>query len=1018
MQYRFPLLQLVPVRVRHFLSRINKLIWESEIPLEPLIASDSGQNLDLAPLLDYKIIENGTYFATPDWTHKWFKLNCSAAGAGEKGRRYLYWNVQGESTVYLNGQVFCGLDIAHPWCLLPDEDVTLYLECGTYQTAVWTMAADDELTPVDEYGLRFHNASIRVRNETAWAVYHDLDVLVQLMDYHLEKEGIGLLNKGLKKELDICTPFLRRLIRTLDEAVNIYELEGLEAFAKALKNIYSTLPAEEWGMNMGIVGNSHIDLVWMWPESITWKKAVHTLSTMVKLSDTYPEMVFTISQPPLMENVQKAAPEIYEKVRKKIESRQWEATGVMEVEADTLIPCGEGLIRSILVGKKRFRDLFGREGDTLWLPDVFGYSQCIPQLCSLTGIKNFFTTKMTWSEVNKFPHNSFIWESSDGSKVLSHLANCGYVSPMNIKQAIDNANMYKQSDIHSEMLLAIGHGDGGGGVTEGQCERVRRMKNLATVPKARWTCADDFFDRLRDKSEKLPVYKGEMYLEYHRGTYTGQSEFKRLYRACEKAMQAYELACVLTGNTVEAENEWKRILFSQFHDAIPGSSIQEVYDRMNPELKNLTGSLNDKTVSLLEQNGKRELALFNPTALESSAVVEIPLEIWNRSFPSGDPVQKTGESALIFQKFRGAGVFPVLLDQNNTTDLIIENTHMRNGHLSVGFDNMGRIFSLNINGEPLKLTGPGRLVIHEDHPVNFEAWDIDRNATWLGRESGENLDLQVIEKGPLRGIVRGEGIIGENSHFSIDYILERDSPALKIQFTIDWQEKEKLLRFEIPTDYKGQNALYGSPFGSVLRSQSLQNSHDAAMWEVPGSRWMAVINDRGNGLAIVTEAKYGFSCLDGRAGISLLRSPRTPDIDSIRKEEIFADQGSHKIQFALTGHNPSGSVCTAAHLAETIYSRPIICHGGEEVSLFTIDKPGSLVPSWVKPGYKDSTYLIRFHEILGDSGEVTIIFKEKPHNLYLADILEEENSKPIGIDDFSYTIPYRPYQILTLVVTR
>ena len=1011
MSHTYPLLQIVPERIRNIRSRVNSLVWE-EIG-KPLIRIASGEGQDISDVagLEYTPVEEGSYFAPPGWTHRWFRMELDPASGEEKGNRWLYWNVQGETTLYWNGEPWCGLDIAHPWCPLPDEGGTVYLECGTYQTAVWTMRADEELTPVDSYGLRFHRAILKRRNEKAWAAYHDLDVLVQLMEYHMEKEGFGLLNKGFKAPLTECSPLLRRLVSRLDGAADIFDREGLGPFGRALENIYGDFPAEPWGLSQGIVGNSHIDLVWMWPERITWKKAVHTLSSMVRLSERYPEMVFTMSQPPLMEHIRENAPGLYSEVRRLIAGGRWEATGAMEVEADTLIPCGEALVRSLSVGRKRFAELYGREGDTLWLPDVFGYSQCLPQLCRLSGIENFFTTKMTWSEINKFPHNSFVWESPDGSSVLAHLANCGYVSPMTVMQAVENGNMYRQSDVHGEILLAVGHGDGGGGVTEGQCERTRRMADLATVPRARWTGAEAFFDRLSRVRERLPVYRGEMYLEYHRGTYTSQSNFKANYRKCERAVQAYEAACVLRKVRPEADHAWKRILFAQFHDALPGSSIQEVYDRMNPELESIAAELQGKTDSLLGGSGEGRPSFFNPLATAYDRILQLP--------PGADPgfeAEQTGEEGdLVFLSFKGPGISGIRPPEGKSPVIEATPSLLDNGILSAEFDRKGRLVSLALRGEALALTGPCSLMIHEDHPVNYEAWDIDRNAIWLNSEVLCDGEAEVIERGPLRSILQVRGTAGKGSAFALEYILEKNSPALKIRIRVDWREEEKLLRYTVPTGYRGESALYGAPFGSVRRSQRVNSSEAAARWEVPGSRWMAVTDDCGKGLGIVTKGKYGFSCEDGRAGISLLRATRTPDCESISKETIFMDRGRHEIEFALAGHKIGMEFHETALWAEILYGEPVYCRADPR-TLFSIERAGSLIPSWIAPAEKEGHWLIRFHEVGGDRGDAVLHFAETPESAVLTDLREKETAGTVSLNGKECRFSYTPHQVVTLLI--
>ena len=361
-----------------------------------------------------------------------------------------------------------------------------------------------------------------------------------------------------------------------------------------------------------LTGHAHIDLVWLWPERVGEFKAVHTFATANRLMESYPEMRFGYSQPASYAAVARRSPALGNVVRRRIRQGVWEPIGATEVESDTLMACGEALARSFLLGQEGFRALTGKPSPVLWLPDVFGYAGCLPQLMCETGVKGFFTTKLTWNAVNRFPYSSFVWAGNDGSEVVAHICqDNGYnqnATPVELRRG---AETHRQCDVHPEFLAPTGFGDGGGGVTEEMCERARRVASLSGLPPARWGRIDEFFARLEARKSQLPAYHGELYLEYHRGTFTTHGDVKAAFRDVERALQVHEAArCARGGKPIDPA-PWHRIVFAQFHDYIPGSSIHEVYAEGKAEHAALAESARRQArLELSEKKGGE--ALFNP----------------------------------------------------------------------------------------------------------------------------------------------------------------------------------------------------------------------------------------------------------------------------------------------------------------------------------------------------------------------------------------------------------------------
>ena len=1023
-----PLPQLVADRIRATCRRIEQKIWShlTPVPVEMGPLNQQFKSVEQAEKQKLQPVSTGEYFGTVGWTQRWFKVVIPRAHREERGRRHLIWNANGETTVYIDSMPWAGLDVAHLSCPVPDKACTLWLDTGTYQT----MVQPGEAYNIDPYGCRFNGALLAVRNPEIWNIHHDFQVLWQLTGHLLRENGHYSTQIGYRAPIEECPPLLRRLLKRMDDLIDVYDQGDLHLFAKGLKKVYQDFPAESWGMKTGYTGHSHLDLVWLWPERVTYRKAIHTYSTVNRLMEQYPELIFSASQPLLLPVIKDTEPGLYKQLVRRVKEGRWELTGGMTVEFDTHLPTGEALARSIVYGQELFKETRGDISTVAWLPDVFGYNQFLPQIFALGGIHYFFTTKLNWSMVTRFPHHSFVWQGPDGTEIIAHLAAASsYMTQANARESIKDAERYRQSDVHDEILSPAGYGDGGGGISEEICERVQRLQNLATIPKAQWTTAESFFGRLNKVRNALPVYRGELYMEYHRGTYTTHSLFKYRHRKLEQALQTYEAVRVIKEKGPIDRNYWHRLSLAQFHDAIPGSSIRDVYEELGLEIEQLTSKAIDN--SQREYRGKsrkKSTTVFNPLALPLRSVLEIPVPLGvkanamtlvdneDRSYPF--QIQGKGQAGRVLTSadLKGLESRSFRLVKGTVNDkhpsVKASKNLLENGFVKARFDRSGRLNSLEIQGEKIQLSGPAAFMIHIDHPSAFDAWDIDHSATWLGQETVRSVKLKMVEKGPVRAILRGESPIGEHSSLIVDYVLETGSDFLKIDLTVDWNESHKLLRFQVPTDYQGTSARFGCPFGSIDRSQRAGSQAEEAQWEVPASRWMAVLDGRSEGLAIVTEAKYGFSCRDGVAGVSLLRSPKSPDPTT--------DQGKHRIQFALGRFQPvtAGNTLSTAAQAEVLYMNPLVTKGGSsQPPPFKLHKLGGVVPAWILPAGTGTGYIIRLHETSGANGHFEIEFSNPPKSIKQVDFLEQSIKGNIRkLKNGRYRVSIRQYQVSSLKI--
>ena len=323
----------------------------------------------------------------------------------------------------------------------------------------------------------------------------------------------------------------------------------------------------------------------------------------MRLMEQYPEYVFLQTQPQLYEYMKEEFPDIYKKIKERVAEGRWEADGAMWVEADCNLTSGESLTRQILLGSKFIKDEFGKDVEYLWLPDVFGYSWALPQILKKAGINTFMTTKISWNQYNRMPHDTFKWKGIDGSEVLTHFITTpepwnepgswfytynGKLIPKTVKGTWD---AYSEKQMNKELLIAYGFGDGGGGVNRDMLENRRRIDKIPGLPNLKTSTAAEYFrdlqETVKNTDQYVHTWDGELYLEYHRGTYTSQAYNKRMNRKMEllyrntewlTVMNALKMGGLTYAKQEELTKGWKHILTDQFHDIIPGSSIHEVYE--------------------------------------------------------------------------------------------------------------------------------------------------------------------------------------------------------------------------------------------------------------------------------------------------------------------------------------------------------------------------------------------------------------------------------------------------------
>ena len=999
---RSPFLQFTAPRLQKVRQTLDQLAWKTEP--EPLRVARSEPRREHLPVAAAEGLDYRPVTETP---HHWGELfdqcfwKVDLSGRDTAGR-FLVWRDQGEATAYVDETPIFGIDPGHPRQPLPEGIDELRIESVCSRSGIWVTG---EAQGTDPEGSRFEGAFLATRDEDAWALRMDFDVLLDLAFMLITKrthaDNPGSTG-GYRTPFDDADPLVKVILAGLDRAADRVDEGDLPAARAASAELMHKLTGRGFDLVHNVLtGHAHIDLVWLWPESVADFKATHSFANALSLMDRYPELVFGYSQPASYDAIDRRAPRLMEQVQRRAQEGRFEHAGATYVESDTQLPCGENLLRAFEVGQRDLVERFGGPSNVLWIPDVFGYAPCLPQLMKGFGVEYFYTTKLHWSSATQFPYSSFRWRGHDGAEVLTHISYSHYNQTATPRSLHHFADHHRQAAVHDESLVPTGYGDGGGGVTEEMCERVRRQADLAGVPRSRWGRIDAFFDRMAEKRDSLPVHRGEIYLEYHRGVHTTHVNLKAAFRAAERGLQTWEAAHAVLGRGEIDPWAWKRLIFAQFHDHIPGSSIQRVYDEGVPELENLAERGREEAGLALSEGGGED-RLFNP----------LPL-----------PVRRRTDDAIVeLPPLSGVS----LRDASRVGGRVeASETSLKSDRVEAEFDRRGEITRLVVDGHAISVTAGrtlGEVWTFPDHPTTYDAWDIDRHTLANGVHERGDAKVQLQRRGDhaatlsfTRGLTAGCAI-------TVSYTLEAGSPVLAIDCDVDWLAPQRLLKLAFPTDYQGTNARYGAPYGAALRPQLPGPLANDARFEVPGSRWAAVCDDtERDGLMLVTKHTYGFGCTSGLLHVSLVRSAKvtqpnvagsTTSLPSTADAEI-SDLGRHRVSLAVGRyHDDAPRHENPAALADTLFTEPVAYRGPALASpLPAFDGGESLVPAWVKP--TDNGYLLRLHETLGRRGTCTLT-AARGAPLRHAELPGEATSEP----GHALRIDYRPYQLVTVRVDR
>ncbi|HET6595282.1 MAG TPA: alpha-mannosidase [Anaerolineales bacterium] len=943
-----------------------------------------------------------------------------------------------ETQLYVNGFPLQAIDVWHEEAWLPPEymeldEITIALRAwnGIYLIPPQRRFKEAALIKIDQPTERFYYLTDTL-----------LKALQQLDEHDLRRTKLlEVLNRAFVT-VDFFEPRSPSYYSSVAEA-----LEGLTEGLKELQ-------VSEIKPSVNAIGHSHIDMAWMWQSHHTREKARRTFSTILHLMRQYPEFRYIHSSPQLYQFVKQDDPELYARIKEKIASGEWEATGGWWVESDTNIAGGESLVRQVLFGKRFLRREFGVDSKVLWMPDTFGFSWVIPQLMKKSGMEYFACSSIHWSKFNRFPHDTFHWRGMDGSEVLvtfftapgetikNHYNYNGLANPYDVKTAWEH---YRQKDVNTELLMPFGWGDGGGGPTREMLEAIRVQADIPGIPRVQIGTVEPYFQRLEErlKGKQVPVWDGELYLEAIRGVYTSQAYNKRANRQAERLYHDAEWLCsladTLTGERGYPQSElnagWEIILHNQFHDVLPGTSIPQVVEDCRADYARVEqigqGVLAGAQEALARRihTDEESVVVFNPLAWPRGGLIEIP---WSESL-AGKGVSVDGGKVLSSQTAGSDEGKKLLLEVDSIPSLgyrvfpVVSNSQLDANEITVtptSLENRFYYITLNANGHMTSLfdklnqrevlTAPGNVLqIFEDRSINGEAWEIDIFYQDKMRQIDNLLEAVVEETGPVRGVLRLTWRFA-NTTISQRLTIYRASSRMDFRTEVDWHEHQVLLKAAFPVNVRATRATYDIQFGSIERPTHWNTSFDMAHYENPAHKWVD-LSEGNYGVALLNDCKYGYDVKDNVLRITLHRSPTEPD--------ETADQGWHEFTYSLLPH--AGTWRTSDVIQEAYaLNDPLIAR------LAAANPQGDLPAShtWaevdtdhvvletVKKAEDEDAWIVRLYECKQyRSNAVTVTFGEPVRKAVECNLLEEEETQ-VDHQDHKLTFPINPFEIKTFKV--
>lgn len=953
------------------------------------------------------------------------------------------WNTDNPQFIlYLDKQMLCALDMNHYECILSEQakdkayDIDLYAYTNTRQK-------DVEL-----------NITIAIQHKEVQQFYYDL--LVPFETAMLLKETddrrldmLMIMNDTLN-QVDFRVVGSKEFFDSIDVAQKYFD-----------ENFYQKIHIKS-DISVYSIGHTHIDVAWKWRIRQTREKVLRSFINVLYLMDQYPDYKFMSSQPQLYQFVKEDAPEVFKQIKDRVAQGRWETEGSTWLEADCNLSSGESLIRQIIYGKRFFKEEFGKEDNViLWLPDVFGYSAALPQILKKSGIKYFMTTKIGWNEYNKIPNDTFIWKGIDGSEILTYFIttrdyetnpelrrvpdiSTTYNGMQNPSQIMGTWQRYQNKELTKDVLTCYGYGDGGGGTTSKMLEESMRMKRgIPGCPVVKQTFAREFFEKLEEnlKGKQIPKWCGDLYLEFHRGTYTSMGRNKKNNRKMEfeltKAEFFQSLALMKAPsfyyNKSQLDEAWKLLLLNQFHDILPGSSIKEVYEDSDldyQKVKEITTNLIDTArmnIENIEQSKqvkqRKAMYVWNTLSFQRNEIILLPKGIKNVIHHGKElQTQCTEQGYLCYVQNIPANGYTILYcleEENEDSSLSVQ--HKKNNKKSfetsyykVVFNAFGELVSLYDILAEREIVKEGesanQLLVFEDRPYEYDAWNIDEFYTEKSYPIHDAILWEIEQNSFYTKVICKKKFLDSNINQEI--IFYETSKRIDFKTEVDWKQEQLLLKAKFPLEVMTTTAICDIQYGNIVRNTHKNTSWEQAQFEVCAHKWVD-LSEASYGVALMNDCKYGYSFEESDVSITLIKSGIFPNPD--------ADKEIHQFTYSLFPHKGDfrqGKVIQNAYQLNVdclITKVQMIDEAKKDFTLLETFEDNVIIES-IKRAEDSDEIIIRFYEAYGMQNKITFDLKQfYAKQVWTCNMLEEKE-KELPIEKDKITLVIKPYEIQTFCI--
>ncbi len=991
-------------------SRIYKKI--SDVPFTGFVTRER-LSLDEAKARPAVLMEPGTKWGKK-WEYAWLFAEVKISDELD-GKRVVFKAPLGEGIVFVNGMVFGALDKEHKEITLTQNaklgekfDIAFEVYAGHGpEDLIFTALPGTECGEFSEDILQkvIENGEIGTFSDEVFMFLMDINTLFILQQ--------KLDTKSLRYKM------LSKCVKSVCAAVDVESND--EGFIKQITRAreimkpYLECKNGSTASTFFVVGHSHLDLEWTWALNETRRKTARTLGNQLKIIEEYPEYRYVQSQPWIFETVKNEYPELYSEVKKAIADGKIIPEGGTWVEMDSNLPSGESIIRQFILGKKFVRDEFEKECRVLWLPDVFGISAALPQIMKGCGTDFIYNAKMSWSYDNKvpLPTGTYKWRGIDGTEVVLY-SNPGYASTMRPDQNIDIFENTGNIENVPDAMVAFGHGDGGGGATREHLELAIRQRDLEGTPKIKMSTPGEFFDNVSEKYDVLKVFDGELWYAEHKGSYTTQAKTKKLNRKSEISLREAEFWTALSGldENTAFESLWKEVLFNQFHDILPGTAVERVYERAEKSYEDVirkSGEICRRAQSSFVDSCGDALTVFNSLPWRRTVEICLPDGFCGIGTADGERCHTYISEGKIYAdvSVEGCGIKSFCLFKDGTPetetadgDLVLENEFLR-----AEFKEDGTLTSLrDKNGTEYISSPSNKFRMYKNLPAHFDAWDID--ADYRDREveiEGETT-TRIVSRTKSKTILLVKKEM-QNSTLEQRVILKSDSPRLDFETTVEWNETHKLLKVDFDTNINTRELLSEIQFGHIKRPVTENLPTDKVFYETFQHKWSALA-EGGRCFAVLNDSKYGVSASSGKISLTLLTSSMAP----MRN----ADKGHHTFTYSICPANVSLENSDIVREAYFLNCPAGVVPGyTEPKTLFTVSDKNVVLETVKSAENGSGDIIVRLYDSVNKRTKCTLDCGFDISEAYVTNMLEEnQNSAEVCGNSITMDIP--PFGILTL----